>query len=100
MIIYKLNGLDFSKLVYGTPSLYKKTGKGDKLVVSNIRISVINDYLIFSPENEESFLYQQRSLLESASCTRDKWKWFCLLFLLQIQPLLLPFLFKVTMYLN
>ena len=62
MIIYKLNGLDFSKLVYGTPSLYKKTGKGDKLVVSNIRISVINDYLIFSPENEESFLYQQSQM--------------------------------------
>jgi hypothetical protein len=60
MYTYLLNGFDFSKLVYGTPTLTKKVGKGSQSLTNNISVNVINESNVFSAENENSLIYEYR----------------------------------------
>ena len=57
---YYLNGFDFSNLVYNTPLLTKKVGKGSKTLTNDISINILNEDNLFSPENSESLLYGYR----------------------------------------
>src|SRR3989304_5007867 len=59
-IQYLLNGVDFTGLVYNRPALSKKVGRGTSLATNNIQIQVLNDSYMFSPENEDSLIYEYR----------------------------------------
>lgn len=60
-IIYIINGVDVSDLVYGRPKLLKRVGKTKGTYTNNLQLSIINENNSFSPESENSFLYDYRT---------------------------------------
>jgi hypothetical protein len=60
MYTFLLNGFDFTKLVYSTPVLTKRVGKGSQSLTNDLSINVINEENVFSAENENSLIYEFR----------------------------------------
>lgn len=79
MNTYYLNNIDITGLIHSRVTLSKRVGRGTSLATNNVSLNVINDDYIFSPEREDSLLYEFREdyskiPVEIKEDTVTKWK--------------------------